>query len=123
MPLFLLYQKGVFRSPRQVREIRNLAQETLKPMEPVIEKYFIDASNLTNPSLITTIAKIAGPADYRRVYGRMTDLIRQEYARLNGEEVKRINSITDEKQKRIAMKELTEKLGKLMQKLNNLVGG
>ena len=65
--------------------------------------------------------KIVNPQEVRRVYGLLSNKIRDEYHRLNGpEETKRLNSITDARERQTEMRKHIEKLKDLLQKLQNI---
>ncbi len=119
--LFELARQGFFRRRAQVQQIKAYAKEVITKSEPIISQYLVQAHNMNNPAFFTHVAKIAGNAEYQRVYKMITKLLRDEYNRMNFEEVKRINSITDEKERRKALNDFKEKMERLMTKVSNLV--
>lgn len=118
--LFDLYNTGVFKSAEQKRIIKQLAQQILDEAMPLVLKY-IGVSKNINSRFFLDLAKIVNPQEVRKIYCLMTDKIRNEYNKLNGpEETDRLNSITDERERRLEMKKHIEKLQNLMQKIRNL---
>ena len=119
--LFNLYNAGIFKSAEQKRIIQQMAKQVLDDTLQIGLKYITYEKTITSPSFFLDLAKIINPQEVRRVYGLLSNKIRDEYHRLNGpEETKRLNSITDARERQTEMRKHIEKLKDLLQKLQNI---
>lgn len=110
LPLFVLYEKGMFTDPKIQNKIVAMARQVLKQALPVLEKYVAKAESY-NPGILRLTAKVAGQESQLRDVIRKT--VGAEIQKIQ-DGVRDINKISDPQKKMQAIKQHGEQMAALV---------